>query len=67
MAVKTELKVRTTDPVTGKSKTQTSTYANPNATDAELNDYAQMLYGGLSANTVDEVERITRKVITNET
>ena len=67
MAVKTTLSVTTTNPTTLKTKTRTSTYSNPNATDAQLNNFAQKMYGssGLSENTVDSVIRVDKKKITD--
>ena len=63
--MKTALKIQSTNPTTGKSVTKTATYANPNATDIELNNFAQGVYGGLSANTVDKVLRQDTTDITN--
>ena len=65
MAVKTSLQVKTFNPVTNKNVTKTATYSNPNATDAQLNSFAQNFYGGLSANTVNSVIRVDKQNITN--
>ena len=67
MAVKTSLVVETFNPNTNKNVTKTATYANPDATDAQLNNFAQKMYGssGLSANTVNSVTRVDKKDITN--
>lgn len=65
MAVKTSLQVKTFNPVTNKNVTKTATYSNPNATDAQLNSFAQNFYGGLSDNTVNSVIRVDKLNITN--
>lgn len=65
MAVKTSLQVKTFNPVTNKNVTKTATYSNPNATDAQLNSFAQNFYGGLSDNTVNSVIRVDKQNITN--
>lgn len=67
MAVKTSLQVRTTNPTTNETKLKTATFSNPDATNAQLNSFAQKMYGnaGLSANTVDSVIRVDKQSITN--
>ena len=67
MAVKTSLVVETFNPNTNKNVAKTATYANPDATDVQLNNFAQKMYGssGLSANTVNSVTRVDKKDITN--
>ncbi len=67
MAVKTSLQVRTTNPTTSETKLKTATFSNPDATNAQLNSFAQKMYGnsGLSANTVDSVIRVDKLNITN--
>lgn len=65
MSLKTSLQVKTFNPVTNKNVTKTATYSNPNATDAQLNSFAQNFYGGLSDNTVNSVVRVDKQDITN--
>lgn len=67
MSVKTSLVVETFNPNTNKTKSSTASYANPNATNAQLNNFAQKMYGsaGLSANTINSVTRVDKRDITN--
>ena len=67
MALKTSLQVKTFNPVTNEQKTRTATFSNPEATNAQLNSFAQKMYGnsGLSDNTVNSVVRVDKQNITN--
>ena len=60
----TSLKVTSINP-NNKTITKTAAYANPKATNAQLNSFAQAVYGGLSNNSVDKVWRVDTTNITD--